>query len=207
MPRSTNQILLQLERQLPDWARPLRPHLAGIAAMLAHAEAKGAVFADASTVAGADGIWLTLLARGYGVSRALEESDAALRRRLRAPERQLTRTAILAAVDALLAEYTDAPAVMIEPWDEGYYNREFYLDRRVWSGEPLTFLLVVPLVATSSAAYTYLDAGYFDRDLYLGAEGDDALTTALRAVVNRLRAAGIRWRLVVDVEGLYTAPT
>lgn len=205
MARSTLQILLQLERQLPDWMRPLRPHLAGIAAMLADCEQRGEQFADATTVAGADGIWLSLLARGYGVVRSTGETDASVRRRLRHPDRALTRRSILEAVNALLQDAGAGDAVMLEPWDEGFADRDAWADRTVMASAHNSFVLVIPLVGEAVSGDSYADWDYADVGAYAGSDGEDPLYQALVAMVDGLRAAGVRWWIAIDVDGYYTS--
>lgn len=51
----------------------------------------------------AEGAWLELHARDHGLSKQTDETDAQLRQRLRVPTDVVTRPALLAGVDAILA--------------------------------------------------------------------------------------------------------
>lgn len=198
MSRSTAEIAAQGVAVLPPWALPLAPVIGGLAAELALVESTGADFANSSTVGGAGGIWLTLLAHGYGVDRATGEADASLQIRLRAPEDQATRPAILAAVNAALAPYTADEATMLEFWDDGFADIDAWADRSVLCDRYNSFVLLLPLVGTALFGGTFADVDFADRDAYAGADGEDPIYEAIRSLVNRLRAAGIRWWMHIE---------
>ena len=54
-------------------------------------------------------------ARSYGVERASGEPDSVLRSRVRRPDKQVTRAAIVDAVDAILAAWNAEQAVPLVP--------------------------------------------------------------------------------------------
>lgn len=182
MARSTATLLAQLRRFLPPGYAAAEPLLAGLAAELAEVETAGDALVDATTVAGASGIWLTLLARGYGLRRATDESDASLRARLVAPEAQVTRAAILAAVNAILAEYTVEEAVLVEHWAaEGYADIDCWADQTPIYDQHNAFTLECPIVGSFPTP---------------GSE--HAVYGIIAAAAEAMRAAGVRWWLVVD---------
>jgi hypothetical protein len=200
MARTTDQLLAQLERFVPPQLRPLRPVLAGICAMLRRGEIAADDFSLSSTIGGAEGIWLTLLARGYGVERATGESDESLRARLRNVEDKLTKTRILRRVNELLSEYTDEQAELLEHWANGFYfDNDDYFDDDLVLDQHNAFTLVCPLVGDEiPVGNDYLDSMYLD-DAYLGSgEGIHPVYLAIVAEVERLRAAGVRWWLLVE---------
>lgn len=197
MPRSAAEIAAQGMAALPPWAKPLEPIIAGLAAELALVEATGEDFANSTTVGGAEGIWLTLLAQGYGVDRSTGEPDSSVRIRLRAPEDQATRPAILAAVNATLAPYTADEATMLEFWDDGFADRDAWADLSVLCDLHNSFVLVLPLIGTALEGGSYADFDYADA-CYAGADGEHPIYEAVRSLVNRLRAAGIRWWIHIE---------
>lgn len=199
MSATTAQLLAQIERFGPRRYLAVRAILAGIAAQLAAADAVVESFATSSTVGGASGAWLTLLARGYGIDRGPEETDAALRERLVSPAALVTRAGILALVDALLDAVGADPASMLEPWDEGFADVDAWCDITRHCGEHNSFVLVVPLVGDQVGGASYLDHDYLDSDVFGGLAGEEhAVYAAIRAAVMRARAAGIRATLAID---------
>jgi hypothetical protein len=112
--RTTDEHLARSLEHLPPAFHPLRSVLVGIAAQLHLADALAADLATTATVAGAEGPWLTMLARGQGVRRANGEQDVALRSRLRNIEDLVTPPAVLAAVESVLDLYDDNPASIVE---------------------------------------------------------------------------------------------
>ena len=198
MARTAAEIAAQGMAALPPWAKPLDPVIGGLAAELALVEATGADFANSTTVGGAEGVWLTLLARGYGVDRATGEADASLQIRLRTPEDQATRPAILAAVNAALLPYTASHADMLEFWDDGFADIDAWADSTVLCDRYNSFVLLLPLVGTALSGGTFADVDFADRDAYAGADGEDPIYEAIRSLVNRLRAAGIRWWMHIE---------
>jgi len=186
-------------RHLPPQYEAAEDVIGGMVAPLEQARLTAADMRDASTVAGADGKWLTLLARGYGVVRATDEGDAALRARLRNVENKLTRQAILDAVNALLAPYSGQPAQMAEWFEEdGAFWLDFdFLDDQRLLGEWHTFYLFAPLVGTAAWGDLFLDDAFLDAE-YLGAGPDHPIYASITAEVERLRAAGVRWLLITE---------
>ena len=202
MARTTSQLLTVLERFLPPQMQAARPLLAGLAAQAAAVEAAGDDLADGATVAGADGIWLTLQAHGLGLHRAHGEVDADLRTRLRSPEQQLTPASILAAVNLLLASYTSDEAELHEHHAEGLYlDVDLWMDRSSWYDQHNAFTLVCPLVGDYPVGHSFFDAAagaWLDQDLFFGDYVEHPIYATIAAAVERLRAAGVRWWLVVD---------
>jgi hypothetical protein len=199
MARTTAAILAQLERFLPPRYAAYRDVLAGGAAGLAEADALWEDLADAATIGGADGVFLRLRARGFGIQAQGDETDASIRSRIRSVEGQVTRPAILAAVNALLAPYTATEATMLEPWDEGFLDYDCYSDDTRLCDAHNSFVLVLPLVGDQVGGSSYIDDGYIDIDLYVGASGEEhPVYEAIRVLVNRIRAAGIRAWMAID---------
>lgn len=201
MARTTAQILAQLEKHVPPALRTkLRPLLAGWAASLQAVESAGEGMADATTVGGSSGIWLTLLARGYGVVRATGETDTQLQERLRNVENQLTVASIETATDALLASGT---STLVEHWKGGIYLTDD--DDEVASpGDGYSAYLdcdeLVP-GATAFGSYLYDAHNGFTLILPLFGTIDDLdpVYAAVIAQVEKLRAAGVRWWLLIEV--------
>lgn len=219
--RSTQVLLDRLLAFLPPQYETAEALLAGLAAAMN--EAEEGVFNLESVLpfgfyvaslpggnttlilSGAEGIWLDLHAIGYGLLRSPGEDDTTLRARLRNVDDRATRPAILDAVDAILSQFGEF-ATMIEWWEEPFLDVEetvapggLYLDSTFLSGGPNSFLLLVPEVglgyAVSPDPHLDLDA-YLD-SLFLGVDVQDPVYSAIVAEVERLRAAGIRWRLVI----------
>lgn len=174
MARTTDEILAQMLRHLPPAYRPLTPWLAGMAAMFAEAEARGVALAEVGTFGGASGMWLRLHARGYGLIPGPDETDTALRDRLRNPERKITPGAVLAAVNAAIAPYGPVQAELVEWWDFPVLDHDFVLDsaNAHLVEVPNSFVIHIP-------------------DL------PDAVGDAAAAVFDA-RAAGIRWAMFLD---------
>lgn len=217
MARTTEQILAQIERLVPESYRPLRPVLAGVAAQLRQLELTGEASVDDVTIGGAEGTWLTLLARGYGVRRSTGESDASVRGRLRNVDERLTVTAIETAVDAILPS---GSCTVVEHYKSGIYltsgatvngpeGYSFFLD----CPEPIpgetafasyfydqhnAFSLVVPLYGDLPFGDSYLGSSFLDTMFLGGGESLDSTYFAVVSLVEDLRAAGVRWWLVID---------
>jgi hypothetical protein len=187
MARTTDELLAQLERFLPPEMAPLRPVLAGIAAMMRQAELFKDACIDAAKHTTAEGIWLTLLAQGYGVRRATGESDASLLDRLQNVPDALTVTALEDAANRLLADLTGTEAYILEHWANRFFcDGDGYCDQ----GDPLldqhnAFALVCPLVGDLPSSETY-------------PTGEHAVYAAIFAAIQQLKAAGVRWCLVVQ---------
>lgn len=199
MARSVAELLAQAERWLPDRFQAAREVTAAVAAVLQLGETAGDDLSSAGTFGGASGIWLDLHARTHGLFRATAEADGVLRARLRNVEERLTRQAILDAVDAILAEVTSETATMVE-WfepDGAFYADDGYLDTTRLLGEWNTFYLFVPLLGDTGWGDLYVDVSYLD-DEYLGGGTTDDVYAAIISEVERLRAAGIRWLLIME---------
>jgi hypothetical protein len=120
-PTTLGERLAQLRRFLPPSFAALEPLLAGLAAQMAVVDGAAAGLVSTTTVEGAAGRWLELLASGAGISRADGEVDAALRARLRTPEAMLTRAALQEVLDQQLAPYAASGAALIEWFSPGAY--------------------------------------------------------------------------------------
>lgn len=184
MALTTDQVLAQLERMLPPRYAASRAVLALYAAMIAKAlQVAELDFIPSTTVAGAEGQWLTLLASGYGITRSTGESDASVRTRIRAIEDALTVSAIEDAVDALLADLTAVPCELVEHWhaplvaDTDDLEWAAITDHSHLFDEHNAFTVIVP------------DFGDFP---------DDAIYAAVVAEVERLRGAGVRAYILAE---------
>lgn len=201
MARSTDQVLAQFERFVPPGLKPLRAVLAGWAAMMAAAEAAGDTLVTRVTLGGADGIWATLLARGYGIERADGEADASLIGRVRTPELALTKARLIEAANNILAPYTSESVILVEHWAAGeYYDDDAYFDQAIYFDQHNAFTLVVPQIGDLPYGDDfYDDDDYFDDDAFYGdGGGDPAVYAAILSEIDRLRASGVRWYLLVD---------
>jgi len=199
MARTTDQLLDQVERFVPPEDRPtLRPLLAGHSAAQAVVEAARNNMLSAVTLAGADGRWLTLLARGYGIRRATDETDEVLRTRLRYPERQLTPGAIIDRVNDLLSPYTSTLAVLEEWWEvPSYIEDGWYLDHFGLSGGPHWFVVRCPVIGEIPHGTAYIGIDLYLDHSFLGAD-EHPVYERIAAEVDRIRAAGVRAALFID---------
>ena len=197
MARDVDTLVAQIRRWLPPGFVAMEPVLAGMVAPLALMEAQGEEFADSVTLEGAEGPWLSLLPRGYGIRRQDLEDDPAVRTRLRSPEDQITGPAILARVNALLEPYTAEEAILVEWWETGaYLDYSYYLglDSRL-SVSWHSFLVVIPDLAEWEGAY--LDHGmYLDLHSYLG-RPSPSVRQHIAEEIHRIRAAGVRAWLAI----------
>lgn len=200
MARTTEELLTQLRKLLPGHYEQAEALLAGFAAAMQLTEATIDTLRDLATIEDGTGMWLTLQAHGYGILRASGESDESLRIRLRAVEDQVTRPAIEAAVNRLIA-----PDVcrIVEWFDGPYLDSGLWLDcSGAWlSGGPQSFLVVIP---RQGSGFSWGDS-YLDNELYLDNEGaylaegpEDPVYAAIINEVERIRAAGVFWRLVLE---------
>lgn len=178
MALTTAQVLAQIEKLLPPRYAASRAVLSLYAAMIAKVQQVAELdFIPSTTIAGAEGQWLTLLARGYGITRATGESDASVRTRLLTVEDALTVSAIEDAVDALLADLTAVPCELVEHWqaplvlDTDDLDWALITDNSYFFDRHNAFTVIVP------------DFGDFP---------DDAIYAAIVAEVDRLRGAGVR---------------
>jgi hypothetical protein len=157
---------------------------------------------ETSTIAGASDIWLTLLAKGYGVDRATGEPDPSLRSRLRAADGSTTRPALLEAVDRLIAPYTDTPSEMIEWFEAPFLDVEevegAWCDIATVSGGPQSFLIFIPEIGDLPALDSFFDSNaWLDHEAWLGIDGESPIYAAIVAEVEKKRPAGTRWALVI----------
>lgn len=197
MARSTATLLAQLERFLPPGYAPYRPVLAGLAAMMREAEIAGDSAKASGTLAGAVAEWLDLHAHGHGIRRALDESDAQLAGRIQNPEDQVTRAAILSAADRILVPYTDVAAVMIEGWEYSHLDIDFWLDFSPLNTQK-AFVLIVPLIGDAVVGDSYFDSDYADNETYAGEGIQHPVYGVILREVQRIRAAGVKWWLLID---------
>ena len=197
MARTTQDILDRLFAFLPPDYASAEPLLAGLAAAQNEAELAvdslsdslpfgpmAVTLPDGSVVTylGAEDVWLDLHAKGYGLTRRAGETDAQLRIRLRTVTERVTRAAILDAVNALIAVHA-VTATMVEWFEEPYLDLVetvavggWYLDSTILSGGANSFVLYVPVIGVGYAEPIY---------------------DSVISLVEALRAAGIRWRLIV----------
>lgn len=175
MPRTTEELLALMEAHLPcEWYAQARPLTAGVAAALAQAESNAAALATLHRIGSATGIWLDLHGKDQRTPRATGESDADYRRRLQVQPDVVTAPAIEAAVTAIQPIGKAAPVV--RNWWEGPHVDAMYLD-----ADPGSRLANGP-------------SGFL---LLLDATLDAATLTSIAALVNRIRAAGFYWRIVL----------
>lgn len=196
MAHTVSQLAAELARYLPAYFSATEPLQVALAAPMQLVEQAAEDFAAATLLANSDDIWLTFLARGYGLERATLESDASLRARLRHIGKVVTPEAIL-EITAQLA----GAAGMVE-WFEGpfldNYEGGFFLDSSFPSGGRNTFLLFVPEVGTVAVGDSYLDVDFWlDSDGFLGADDEDPIYATIVAEIEQIRAQGIRWALVI----------
>lgn len=207
MARTTDEILAQILQMLPDDYATGTPLLSGIAASQRQAEIVADTLAPLATIGSAAGSWLTLHADGIGIRRASGETDASLRFRLRNVEEQVTRAAILKAVNAVIAPDV---ARLIEWYEAPYLDDE--TDTGLWldspatrlSGGPNSFLVLIPRQSTGFDFGSFLDdetisGMWLDHsEQYIGESAEDPKYATIVAEVERIRAAGVFWRLVIE---------
>lgn len=172
MARTVDELLAQIAGNLPGYFESVEPLSAAFAGAQRQAELTADAVAELALFEGASGKWLRLHALGQGVQPGEGEADADLRARLRRVEDKVSKPAILAAADAILAPDT---ASMVEWWEQGYLDVDLYLDiPGNYLGAPVrAFFLVIPGTAT------------------------DGQVTAIIDEINRIRAAGVRWWLII----------
>lgn len=209
MPRSVAAIATELARFMPDHLSvPAAPLLGGTAAAMRAGETAGFDLSSLSTIGGASGKWLDFIAIGHGTRRQSGEEDAALRARLRRPHLGVTPANVKAQVDYLLASVGLGECMVIE-WFEGpYVDEDAYLDFVPVVGARSWFLVVVPVAGTDpEVGWSFMDRDAFaDRDAFLGAidaSPDLAVYAAIVALVNSIKAAGMRWALYIDASEVY----
>jgi hypothetical protein len=178
-PPDTTYLTEQAARLLGDTFAPLLPLQAGTAAALSEVAAAVETWADSATIATSEGAWLDLLARGFGLYREAGESDADLRLRIGRVPKALTPAAMEQAVNAII---TPDSCTVVEHWKA----RVFCDDH----------------------ADEYVTDLFCDEDTVLGVRNGvtvicpegltDAVELAVCAVLNDLRAAGVRVWVVFD---------
>lgn len=178
-PPDTTYLTEQAARLLGDAFAPLLPLQAGTAAALSEAAAAVETWADSATVGTSEGLWLDLIARGFGLYREESESNADLRLRIARVPKALTPAAMEQAVNAIL---TPSSCTVVEHWKA----RVFCDDH----------------------ADEYVTDLFCDEDTLLGVRNGvtvicpeglaDEVELAICAVLNDLRAAGVRVWVVFD---------
>lgn len=118
--RSAATLLANALNNLDPAFHPLRPLLAGMAAVTNKVEVDGDSYVAAGIPATSAGVWLDLLVEGFGLTRQAGEADAALRDRLAADTADATTLDIKAAVDALLTAPDECQVV--EGWAAIVYD-------------------------------------------------------------------------------------
>lgn len=196
MARTTAELLAQLQRLVPGYYSSVEALLAGFAAAMALAETGISELAESSTYAGGDLTWLRLHAHGLGIRPGSGEPEETLRARLRRVEDAVTPGAIVAAVDAIIAPDT---CELVE-WFEGPFldaddDSGMWLDTSRLSGGPSSFLVLVPYGFEDGEA---LDVDFYLDSSFVGVGVDSPLVPAVINEVERLRAAGTFWRLVLE---------
>jgi len=189
-----------MQRFLPPAYEGSEEVVAGFVAALQAGQAFVEDLVDSTTIEKAEGKWLALLARGYGVIKSTGEDDEDLRARLRNFEDKLTRPAIEAAVNAMLAAHTGDQAV-VHDWhaDDGccWADHDYCDDQRLF-GEWLTFYVVAPLLGEMAWGDLYCDEAYCDDEHHVGGGPDHTIYEAIRVLVERIRAGGTRWLLITE---------
>ncbi len=202
---SAATILATYEQLVPKQYRAMRPLMSGWAAAFDQADIAGDTLRVNVSVATAAGKWLDLLAVGFGLRRQPSESDDSLRYRIQHPADALTRPAILDVVNAYLTTIGEpATATMIEWFQGPALDVDFWLDQTVLQDRGASFVLIVPQIGNTIAGSGYLDSEAFGVDLYLGSDGISPAYDAIIALVNAIRAAGVRWWLRIDQESIFT---
>lgn len=198
MSRTTAEVLTELRLYMPaHTADPLDPLLGGVAAMFAAAESTNEALSTSSTVGGAEGVWLDLLALGDGMRRQSGESDADLQARIRTPVAAITKPNLEAAANAILAGYGESGAYIVEWGDDGFMDEDAYMDDMLFVDPYNRFVLVVPLIGDPIVDGLHLDDGYADDD-YMGDGGESPAYASIWAAIERLRAAGVRWSMFIQ---------
>jgi len=191
--RTTDEILDQILRLLPPRYAAMEPVLAGGAAGLAEAEAFVAELVDASTIEGAEGVFLRLRARGFGVYPQGDETDASIRRRIRVVNDQVTKPAILSAMDLILADYTNKTSHILERKDGVILDDVSAVDEARLVGWN-QFHVVLPIIGDEYTGEVVLDDWVALDDLVAmgGGDGWHPAYLAIFSLLLRIRAAGIR---------------
>lgn len=202
MARTPAELLDQLEKFVPPQFAELEPLLAGTAGSMALAETAFDTLKTLATVEGGTDKWLTMQAHGYGILRATGESDASIRERLRTIEPKVTKTAIEERVNALIEPDT---CTVIEWWEGFYCDVDFWLDNPepYLSGGPNSFVVIIPKQGSYFSFGSFCDVNFWldTPEAYIGDGPEDPVYAAIVSEIERIRAAGVFWRLVLLVEG------
>lgn len=176
MAYTTEQMLTEIKKYLPEKYVYFEDVLAGIAAQMATAHSVGIEAMDDTTITNAAGVWLDLVAHNYGLDRASGEDDTTLKYRIRNVEDALTKEAIENAVNAILATYSETCEV-IEYFSDSmrFIGRAYIGETRLRGGKGFT--VRVPLIGSS---YTH------------------AVYGIIVSEVSRIKAAGVPWKLLID---------
>lgn len=198
MARTAEQLLARLYELLPEDLESSEgeardAHLFGLATALAQADATVEAMIDQAKVDPGAGIWLSLHARGLGYVPLDGETDPQLRIRIRNVENKLTRPAILAALDELLATVTD-PALPSYMWERKDGTGQAVEDEAVEEGAISVgwnmFFLYLPLLPPEESAGAVGEEAVGEAWIELVLE--NVLYPVIRAEVDRIRAAGVR---------------
>lgn len=163
----------------------------GLAAPLAQAKAWiTSLFEQALIGTGSD-IWLTLHAKGLGVERLQDETDAQLRIRMRNTQDRVTPSAIATAISKLLSTVSELGAYVIDRNDGPGFGLEVdALEQGAWFWEWNAFLLYLPSLEPAEAP-SGMEAGALEEE-WFELMREHVIYTLIRAETVRCRAAGIR---------------
>lgn len=184
--------LARIRAHVPEAYSAMEELLAMPARALAEVRASAEVLRRLSSIGRGSDRWLTMHGAGLGVHRATNENDVQLRRRIRSIGDRVTKPAILAAVNAALADVTTEEAELLE-WFEGpgladdgsptdsvlASGLPFHLgnpDQARMIGPPGSFVIQAPRLS-----------GAFTEDIYF----------TIVAIVDEYRAAGTDWALAI----------
>ena len=201
MSRTATEIAEEMARFMPpNVAIPLDPYLGGIGASFAAAESAVEDMSTSTTVGGAAGVWLDLVALGDGLRRQDGESDADLQTRIRTPTQAVTVANLEAAANAILAQYGEDGAYIVEWDDDGFADVDAYADDTILVDPYNRFVLVLPLIGDPIVDGVYLDDGYADDEVsgYMGGGAISPVYDSIWAAIERLRAFGVRWSMYIQ---------
>lgn len=205
--RSVSDIAAEVARLMPTHlSGPATPLLGGFAAGEHSAEVFGAAAANSTTIGGAADVWLDLVGRGLGMPRADGEDDDTYRQRLRSPQYGVTKANLAAAVNAILSAYGLPDCRILEWMDGPYLSRTMYLSHCLVVARPNFFVVVVDSPSTYRTTAFLSRSVYLSRTAYLGEWETGAYAAAYAAIValvNALRAAGVRWALYLKPSTVY----
>jgi hypothetical protein len=182
--RTPAELLARVKLLVPWWLRP-DPYLAGLAGAMAEAERVAWAMGEAAIVSQSTGVWLRLIARGLGLPASPTETDEAVRARIKAWPKRITREAVEETAAAFLdplgvawqiVEWHEAQVYLDETSTE--YRTDLFCDERNMLVEPRTVYL------------------YADDDGTLTEADELALCRAMRFS----RAAGVQVCIVFDTD-------